>query len=88
MQVRFADGFAQQAKDSVDAYLRRAGIAPPPLEDDPADVPDSQALCVSPLRELDLRAAGVGAVIWTTGFTGDLSWIHLPVLGADGGAGA
>jgi putative flavoprotein involved in K+ transport len=83
--VRFADGFSQQAKDGVDAYLRRAAIAPPPLEDDPADMPDPQALCVSPLRELDLRESGVGAVIWATGLTGDLSWVHLPVLGADGG---
>ncbi len=82
--VRFADGFSQQLKDGVDAYLQRAGIAPPPLEDDPADMPDPQALCVSPLRELDLRAANVSAVIWATGLTGDFSWLHLPVLGADG----
>lgn len=83
--VRFADGFSQQAKDGIDTYLRQAGISLPPVEDDPADMPDPQALCASPLRELDLRECGVGAVIWATGFTGDLSWIHLPVLGANGG---
>lgn len=83
--VRFADSFSQQLKDGIDAYLLRAGIAPPPLEDDPADMPDPQVLCVSPLRELDLREANVGAVIWATGLTADFSRIHLPVFAADGG---
>jgi len=64
--------------------LARAGITPPPLEPDPADVPDPQAGCVSPLRRLNLREAQVSTVIWATGFKADFSWIHLPVLGADG----
>jgi len=82
--VRFADEFSQRLKDGVDAYLARAGITPPPLEDDPADVPDPGAKCVSPLRRLDLREAHVGTVIWATGFTADFSWIHLPVLDPEG----
>jgi putative flavoprotein involved in K+ transport len=82
--VRFGDEFSQQLKDGIDAYLAKAGITPPPLEDDPADVPDPLAECVLPLRSLDLRAAGVSSIIWATGFTGDLSWIHLPVLDSDG----
>jgi putative flavoprotein involved in K+ transport len=82
--VGFADQFSQRLKDDVDAYLSKAGIAPPPLEEDPADVPDPQAGCVSPLRRLDLHEAKVGTVIWATGFTADFSWIHLPVLDADG----
>jgi putative flavoprotein involved in K+ transport len=32
------------------------------------------------LRELDLRQANVSTVIWSTGFRGDFSWIHLPIL--------
>ena len=82
--VRFADEFSQRLKDGVDAYLAKADIRPPPLEADPADVPDPQAECVSPLRKLNLREAGVSTVIWATGFTGDFSWIHLPVFGAEG----
>jgi putative flavoprotein involved in K+ transport len=84
VHVHFADDFSQRLKDDVDAYLLRAGIAPPPLEDDPADVPDPQAGCVSPLRSLNLREAEVSAVIWATGFTADFNWIHLPVVGAEG----
>ncbi len=82
--VRFADKFSQQLKDGIDAYLEKARITPPPLEDDPADAPDPQAECVSPLRRLNLREAKVSTVIWATGFTGDFSWIHLPVLDAEG----
>lgn len=82
--VRFADGLSQQLKDGVDAYLARAGLTPPPLEPDLADEPDPAAECVSPLRRLDLRAAGVSTVIWATGFTGDFSWLHLPAFSPDG----
>jgi putative flavoprotein involved in K+ transport len=82
--VRFADAFSQKLKDDVDAWLAREGITPPPLEDDPADVPDPEAACASPLRRLDLAETKVGTVIWTCGFGGDFNWLHLPVLDADG----
>lgn len=81
--VHHADDFSQQLKDAIDAYLARAGITPPPLEDDPADVPDPRAECVSPLRQLNLGEAKVSTIIWATGFTADFSWIHLPVLDSD-----
>lgn len=82
--VRFADEFSQKVKDGVDAYLAKAGIIPPPLEADAADVPDSQTECVSPLRQLNFREARVSTVIWATGFTADFSWIHLPAVDAEG----
>jgi putative flavoprotein involved in K+ transport len=78
--VHFADGFSQRVKNDIDAYLSRMNITPPPLEDDPADIPDLEAKCVSPLRHLNLHEANVSTVIWATGFTGDFSWIHVPVL--------
>jgi putative flavoprotein involved in K+ transport len=84
--VHYADAFSQRLKDNVDAYLAKAGFAPPPLEDDPADLPDPGAECVSPLRRLDLAAANVSTVIWATGFKMDFRWIDLPVLDAEGAA--
>ena len=60
------------------------GIASPPLEDDPADEPDPDAQCASPLRRLDLREAQVSTIIWATGFTPDFSWIRVPTLDQDG----
>ena len=81
--VRFADESSQMWKNRIDAHLEKAGITSPPPEDDPADAPDPQAECVSPLRRLNLREANVSTVIWATGFTTDFSWIHLPVLDAE-----
>jgi putative flavoprotein involved in K+ transport len=83
-QVRFADEFSQQMKRRIDAYLAKAGIALPPVEEDPADAPDPQAECVSPLRRLDLLEAKISTVIWATGFIGDFDWIHLPILDTEG----
>lgn len=82
--VRFADEFSQIWKNRIDAYLEQAGITPPPIEDDPADTPDPHAECVSPLRRLNLSEAKVSTIIWATGFTGDFSWIRLPVFDAEG----
>jgi putative flavoprotein involved in K+ transport len=81
--VRFADESSQMWKNRIDAYLEKGGITSPPPEDDPADAPDPQAECASPLRRLNLREAKVSTVIWATGFTADFSWIHLPVLDAE-----
>jgi putative flavoprotein involved in K+ transport len=81
--VQFADNFSQRLKYDVDAYLLRAGIMPPPLEYDRADVPDLQAEYVSSLRQLNYREANISTVIWATGFTADFSWIHLPVLSTE-----
>jgi putative flavoprotein involved in K+ transport len=78
--VQFADQFSQRARDDIDAYLQRMNIVPPPLEEDPADLPDPQAKCVSPLRQLNLEQANIQTVIWATGFGGDFRWIHLPVF--------
>ena len=82
--VHFADDFSQRIKDNIDAYLLQSGTTLPPLEEDPADLPDPQAECISSLRRLNLREAKVSTVIWATGFTSDFSWIHLPVLDAEG----
>lgn len=82
--VRYADEFSRRRKAEIDSRLARAGIEPPPLEDDPADAPDPEAACASPLKRLDLRGARVSSIIWATGFTADFSWIDLPVLDASG----
>jgi putative flavoprotein involved in K+ transport len=82
--VRHADEVSRRVKDRIDAYLARAGIAPPPLEDDPADAPDPQAECVSRVRRLDLGKGSVGTLIWATGFTGDFGWVHPPVVDDEG----
>jgi putative flavoprotein involved in K+ transport len=82
--VRYADEFSRRQKDGIEAYLARAGITPPPLEDDPADAPDPEAACVSQLRRVSLGDAKIRTVIWATGFSGGLDWIHLPSFDSEG----
>ena len=69
--------------DLVDEYVTRKGL----------DVPTEPAARASlakpvplgePIRQLDLRAAGIGAVIWATGYGYDFGWIDLPVFDAGG----
>ena len=38
----------------------------------------------SDVRELDLRAAGVSAIVWANGYRPDFSWLRLPVFDEDG----
>jgi putative flavoprotein involved in K+ transport len=78
--VRYADDFSRRMKENVDTYLRDSGKELPPLEEDPADAPDPCAACAYSLPRLSLGEAGISTVIWATGFSGDFSWINLPIL--------
>jgi putative flavoprotein involved in K+ transport len=84
--VRFSDDLAQrltavgQAFDQefrplFDAYIAAAGIEAP-ADDRPP--PDDYVPPTSP--ELDLDAAGIGSVLWATGYGLDFGWVDLPVL--------
>jgi putative flavoprotein involved in K+ transport len=65
----------------ADAHAARAGLELP----EPPTVPQPQAWPpgISP-RTLDLRAEGVGSILWATGYRFDFGWIDLPVLDHDG----
>ena len=69
--------------DLVDANVQRHGLN---LPQDPAarDVLSDPPCLVEPIRRLDLRAEGIGAVIWATGYGLDFGWIEIPVLDARG----
>ena len=82
--IRFGDEKSATFKKEVDDYVQRAGTAAPPPEEDPADAPAPELWSVTGPASLDLREAGIGTVIWCTGFTGDFGWIRLPVLDARG----
>ena len=82
--VHFADGFSQMLKDQIDSSIRQTGRKLPPLEDDPADLPDPEAGCISNLRKINFGEQNISTVIWATGFTGDFNWIHLPEFENDG----
>jgi putative flavoprotein involved in K+ transport len=69
--------------DIADAHIKRHV---PNMPEDPAArgvLPDPR--CVTePQRQLDLRADGIGAVIWATGYGLDFGWIEIPVLNPQG----
>ena len=65
--------------DAADVHVQAAGLD---LPEDPAarvPVPNPPGLDGS-IGHLDLRAAGIGSVIWCTGYSLDFGWIDIPVL--------
>ncbi|MBA2714379.1 MAG: NAD(P)-binding domain-containing protein [Rubrobacteraceae bacterium] len=74
--VAYGDRFAGRVCTFVDAFIHQTGAqAPPPEPDDSGEPVNLRSRTV-----LDLEAAEVASIIWCTGFTGDFSWVHLPVL--------
>lgn len=60
--------------DEADAFVARTGIDLP--EEPQARVFGPEPDCLThPLRTLDLAAAGIGSVIWATGFRSDFGWL-------------
>jgi putative flavoprotein involved in K+ transport len=68
---------------SVDEYILEHGLATlgEPRPDPPATARPSTA---PPIRDLDVRAAGITSVIWATGYQYDFRWVKCPVLDAGG----
>ena len=64
---------------TIDGYLAHRG------DDgvDPADPPAPFTAPASPV-ELDLRRAGIGTVIWATGYQPGYPWLRVPVLDRHG----
>jgi putative flavoprotein involved in K+ transport len=81
--LRHGDAAYDAFLSKVDAYIAQQGL---PLPPDPearvrfADPPNVDR----PLLRLDVKGAGLGAVIWATGYAFDFNWIDLPVLGTRG----
>ena len=74
--IVFADAVSASLRARIDAHIERAGSDAPPAEDDPADEPYRAGPLPDGSCTLDLRSAGVGAVIWATGF--DVATRFLP----------
>lgn len=76
------DRLTADFRRAVDEYIATRGIDAPPDEVEPeaatiAAVPESPT-------SLDLNAAGVTTVIWSTGYGWDVRWLNAPVHGPDG----
>jgi putative flavoprotein involved in K+ transport len=77
-----ADAVAESIKDSIDAWIARQGIDAP-VEERRAPVWEPGPEAEDP-AEVDLAAAGITSVIWSTGFGRDHRWIELPIFDGRG----
>jgi putative flavoprotein involved in K+ transport len=69
-----SDAFAARIKQRIDDCARDAGFDLPPEPD------DDRRVVADERTDLDLRAAGIGTVLWGNGFRPDYGWIGLPVF--------
>jgi putative flavoprotein involved in K+ transport len=73
--LAWADEFFDvRFRDLAEEFIRRARLTVPPDDRVPFEYEPPV------LEELDLAAAGVNSVLWTSGFRMDHSWIDLPIL--------
>jgi putative flavoprotein involved in K+ transport len=82
--IRNADMQSQELADNIEAFIVAHGLDVAESEPDPADEPLNLDEDVEFLTSLSLAEAGIGTIIWSTGFIGDFSWIDLPVFDASG----
>lgn len=76
-----ADAVSESIKDSIDAYLAARGVdAPSEPRYTPAWAPGE----AGGGGVLDLRSAGITAVVWATGFGADYRWIEVPIFDGRG----
>jgi putative flavoprotein involved in K+ transport len=78
--LRKADGFEGEVLKMIDGFIQRSG------SDEPAEeMPQLSDGYEQPvIEELDLKAEGIVAIIWATGYSWDFSLVKLPVLDKDG----
>jgi putative flavoprotein involved in K+ transport len=75
-----ADTFAAQMMQEIDAYILHAGTtATEPERTAPEGTSSSEQL-----ESLDLRAAGISAVVWGTGYKYNFGWVRVPVFDQTG----
>lgn len=69
--------------DEADEYVARNGLDFPEEPEARNFGPDPE--CVTdPIRKLDFSAAGIGSIVWATGFTADHSWLQVDAFDENG----
>ena len=69
--------------DAADAYAACEGLDLP--EEPSARVMEPDPACITtPIRDLDLREAGIATIIWATGFGFDFGWLQAGTFDARG----
>jgi putative flavoprotein involved in K+ transport len=84
MHVKFADGFSEMVKTTIDEFILNNQLTSPPRETDEDDRPDTDASGASSVKKLDLQKNNITSIIWATGFSADFSYLKLPVTDHEG----
>jgi putative flavoprotein involved in K+ transport len=82
--IRHADEFSKAQKDKIDDFITVNDLEAKDAVVDAGDVGLEVGESVDFLTELDLEKAHIKTVIWSTGFTGDFSWVGLPGIDSAG----
>ena len=82
--IRYADESSKKVKEIINEYIQNSQLNSPQPEEDPADKPDETTASASTITTLNLIENKITSIIWTTGFTGDFSYLKLPVFNGNG----
>ena len=82
--LQFADNFSAQVKSWIDQFITATQMDIPGPETDIADVAADPDHFQNALLSIDADEQNIKTIIWSTGFTTDMEWLHLPVLNKDG----
>jgi putative flavoprotein involved in K+ transport len=69
--------------DQFDAYAARQGLDLP-QEPEARRIPPDPPCVTDPIRQVRLRDAGIGSIVWATGYGLDFGWLKVPVFDAQG----
>jgi putative flavoprotein involved in K+ transport len=78
-EIAAADRRLRRVVDRIDAHIEE-GLPGWPSSPEPV----APVHLTAPPAGLDLRVRGIRTVIWAIGYRRDYSWLHVPVLDADG----
>jgi len=74
--IALGDRTSAEFNARIEKWINKEGLSAAPIEPDPADQPHPNPMAVRSPASVDLEAAGIASVIWATGFTGDLGYLH------------
>ncbi len=78
--VKFGDAFSYQIKLMINKFIEENNLTSTEPETDNADEPDLECRYASNITSLDFKEQNISSIVWTTGFTGNFSYIKLSVL--------
>ena len=85
LQKNLADGDLRftDYKIRVDKYVSKAGLTFPEETSSRHGLAEPDEV-LSPIREVDFKAAGISSIVWASGFRYDFDWVKLPIFDDDG----